>query len=383
MRSLALSRRVYRLAVATPVVAAAALLLPECVSVPRQATPPAADFSGVDEFWRIAATLRADREPADADWDRLFATPGYAALHTRERRRPALTAAFRAALMPSRRAERDQLLARGGWIGRVIRHVEPLWEQRAELDRARVTLGTGTWLARAIDKVAEVLPTGTTTAYPAPPVAFIFFLPDGRGYADLLVADLANVASKDDLVAFFAHEVFHYYHHQLARARPEAAPRLPPGPGEQALLDVLTKIEEESVADLFDKAHLLTLDSAVLSQRVGDPARVSYLREYQVHYADAAHQLELIERTLEAVADMPDRMKQASDTLGALLPLEGRPVGAFMAAAIRRELGTPRLASVIADPVGFFLAYQEAANRPGCGCRPFSRKAVAVLRRLS
>jgi hypothetical protein len=67
-------------------------------------------FTGVQLFWTMANKLAGGEEPTAADWDRLFASPGYAALEAHERRRAALTTAFRAAYSPFRRVERDSLL---------------------------------------------------------------------------------------------------------------------------------------------------------------------------------------------------------------------------------------------------------------------------------
>src|SRR4051812_13707337 len=85
--------------------------------------PVPLDFSGVDAFWRVYDALVRDREPGAAQWDALFATPGYAALEARERRRAGLERAMRAALMPSRAGERDLLMRTNGFVGRATRHL--------------------------------------------------------------------------------------------------------------------------------------------------------------------------------------------------------------------------------------------------------------------
>src|SRR4051794_4347152 len=85
--------------------------------------PVPLDFSGVDAFWPVYDALVHDQEPDAARWNALFATPGYAALEARERRRAALERAMRAALMPSRAVERDSLLSTNSFVGRATRHL--------------------------------------------------------------------------------------------------------------------------------------------------------------------------------------------------------------------------------------------------------------------
>jgi hypothetical protein len=132
----------------------------------QRAEPPrgTADFSGVSEFWRIADQLRSDREPSDSAWNRLFATPGYAALDARERRRASITLAMRAAFMPSQRGLHDSLLTANGWTARVIRHIASLPAQRPALDSFAATLREHDVLAAAVARAATLLPRALPNA---------------------------------------------------------------------------------------------------------------------------------------------------------------------------------------------------------------------------
>src|SRR5687768_3485718 len=84
------------------------------------------DFTGVDEFWRIAGLLQRDIEPDSAQWNALFATPGYTALDAREQRRGAITLGMRSAFKPSLHATRDSILGTNTWTARVVRHMQSL-----------------------------------------------------------------------------------------------------------------------------------------------------------------------------------------------------------------------------------------------------------------
>lgn len=341
------------------------------------AAQPGADFTGVDAFWRIVDTLQRNEEPLPAAWDELFTTPGYAALEARERRRAALTVALRAAFKPSLEGERETLLAKGDWTSRVIRHVQDLPTQRAALTAFQRDLAASDPLARAVALAATLLPAGVTERYGRPAVAFLFFLPDGRGYPDLIVADLAHLAAKPDVVPFFAHESVHFFHGRLSRSGTLPANRA--DAGSSALLGLLTKIEEEAIADQFDKIDALTASDAELAARHRDPSWLAYLRDYRSALAGVDAELQRFGASLQAMAGRPPDMPALVAELAASLALEGRPLGMVLAQAIRQQLGDAALATSFADPVRFFALYQQAAQQPSCGCRALSSAAMAVL----
>ena len=119
----------------------AATAQPPSGDTARETRSARVDDSVVRQFWVVCDFLRGDREPAAADWDALFATPGYAALEAREHRRKTLTEAFRLAYMPSRAADRERAMAKGGWIAYVLPHLTKVPEARADLDAFRARLG--------------------------------------------------------------------------------------------------------------------------------------------------------------------------------------------------------------------------------------------------
>jgi hypothetical protein len=346
-----------------------------------QATARAApDISGIDQFWRIADVLVTGREPAPEMWDALFQTPGYAALQTRERRRADLTAGIRAALSPANRSLRDSLLKLDGWAARVIRHVQTLPARRVALEAFAAQFREKNVLAAAIVRAQALLPPGAEARFGTPPVAFIFFLPDGRGYPGLIVADLAKVANDVDPVAFFAHEATHFYWARLSADRERDTSRRPViGAGPERLASLLMKIAEESAGDQFDKLDAVTSDSLQLTQRYSDPGFLSYLLQYRRELAVAEVQLRRLDSAIAQMGAQPDRMMRLADSASNALPLEGRPVGMYMAQAIRRELGDARFAQVAGDPVAYFVAYQSAAARNSCGCIAFSPETMSVV----
>lgn len=310
----------------------------------QQATP---DFSGVDHFWTIADSLQQGREPDTAQWDALFAASGYAALEAREKRRAALQQGIRLAFNPSLVSERDIVLAGTTWTARVIRHVQKIPGQRAALERFRTQLVRDAFLARAIERAQTLLPAGATARLGTPRVSFIFFLPDGRGYPDIIVADLANIAGRTDVVPFFAHEVTHFYYAHLARERGS----VPVTPFETVRLTLLTKLFEESLGDQHDKAPFADATAAEFERMPLDEDRRAYFRDYRARYAEATTLANDLARAL-ASGDA-----KTVETLGRQLPLEGRPLGFHMTRVIRRKLGDERLKALVGDPLAWYAAF--------------------------
>ncbi|MEO8334116.1 MAG: DUF5700 domain-containing putative Zn-dependent protease [bacterium] len=347
--------------------------------IPNLAPAQQADFSGVHAFWRITDQLRRDEDPPDAAWDSLFATPGYAALEARERRRAAITTGFRTAFMPSRTAARDSILATNGWTARVIRHVATLPARRVALDAFMARLQRDDIVGRAVAHAGALLPRGTVKTYGRPPVSFIFFLPDGRGYPGLIVADLERTRSKVDPVPFFAHEATHFYYAALARAR-RSGESVVADAGTAALRDLLTKLHEESVGDQFDKSDAITLDAAARAKKYAtDSAWQRYLADYRADFDSARMRLRQLDEMLVAAAERPASLGPMSESLARSLPLEGRPLGMYITGSIRRTFGDARVAATVGDPFAWMLDYAEAAKRARCGCPTLSRVAVTLL----
>ena len=342
------------------------------------AQAPAADFSGVHAFWRLVDILQVQGEPTADAWNELFATPGYAALEARERRSASIKLAMRAAFAPSNRRLRDSLLAANGWTARVIRHVQSLPPRRAVLDAFADRMRRDDVVSRAAARAQTLLPAGTVDRFGTPSVAFLFFLPDGRGYPGLIVADLANVMSKTDPQQFFAHEATHFYWAHLSLAR-RAVGDTATTAGARSLESLLTKIAEEAAGDQFDKSTAVDASDETLARISPDTSFRRYLAEYRDEVRRAPDELRRLDALLARVSSDTSRMQAIVDSASRALPLEGRPVGMYMARAIRAQLGDAALAAIAGDGVGFFRAYQHAASRVACGCIPFSPAALRGL----
>lgn len=336
------------------------------------------DFSGVRAFWAIAAQLQSGREPSNAAWDSLFATPGYAALAARERRRPQLMTGMRLALDPRFVWSRDSALALDTWTARVIRHITKVAADRAALDAFAGEVATRDLLGASLAQTQTLLPRGTVARFGLPAVAYLFFLPDGRGYPNLIVADLANVRAKTHPERFFAHEASHFYYARLSLEH-SGARRPPRSATETALRALLTKLHEESLGDQHDKAPLLVLDSADLARTEPDSAWRAYIAEYRSHYVNGRRETMDLTRALSRALTDSSRGAAEIDSIARSLPLEGRPIGAWITGAIRRVHGDRRVRETVGDPIGWMLAFASAAREPRCGCGRLLPSFIALL----
>jgi hypothetical protein len=265
----------------------------------------ALDFSGIDRFWEIYETLVADSEPSVEQWDKLFATPGYAALEERERRRKMVSEAFRLAYMPSKRAQLGETLKQGTWVAYVIPHLQKIPFRRADLTAFKTKLQHINLLSGAAKRTQTILPSGLVRRNPPPPVSFIFSAPDGRGYPKIIVVDLLNLMLYPNTEKFFAHELFHFYRRYVA------VPQKGYAETDAPLMEILTNASEEGIADQMDKRDVPFVSEQKLKQMFPDPARLKYYEDYKRLYGESNEWLRRVEKELGEIARDPSaaRMK--------------------------------------------------------------------------
>lgn len=334
------------------------------------------DFSGVDRFWATCDEMASGRDPSPAAWDELFATPGLAALERREHRREALTRAYRLVCNSVGADSVATAAAAGGFLGFALPHLVRVPRLRAELTALEADLRAAAFVATARERAARLLPPGLAERYPPPPVAFVFFAPDGRGYPGIIVADLLNIMESRDRVGFFAHELHHFYRNRVAVLDGEF------GEEDFYLGYVLVNLEEEGTADQLDKADLPGLTDAALRRQVPNPDRRDFFERYRRHYAEANDWLARIDTVLQEIDRHPARRGAQGEALHESLPIGGRPIGAFMAATIRARFGSGRLASVVGNPFAFWRLYRSAAVESGGAAYTLSDAAMRVIEDL-
>jgi hypothetical protein len=327
-----------------------------------QPAPPAFDFSGIDRFWTIVSVLERDREPAEEQWTALFQTPGYRELMRHEPffSRAFFKERFRLVFMPSRAAELKEALAKKKSGN--LEHFAEIKTRRKELDRLRARIERGSLMDEALGKTREFLPPEAMCREAHPPVSFIFFDADARGYSPIIV-DLSYVLDTESgFVDLLAHEAHHYY-----RDRNRAYDEGDVQARHVELINSLEQLQKEGIADQIDK-HGPFFSGPALDHS-------AYAERYRKNVAEAPRLLASYNERLGQMADQPD--------LAGALPLvtAGHPTGYYMTRRIIDNGDRAALVATVGNPFAFFYLYNKAAlkNNPATA---FGAKAIGFLRRI-
>lgn len=330
------------------------------------ASGDAIDLGAIELFWQIVDLLSQDEEPSPELWEALFATPGYSALTQSEFEPSFFHESFRLAYMPSLNDSFSRALEEEK-NHRRLRHYRKVVERRAELETFSENLKHSNRMTEFSRLAAEWLPRPSPDK-PAP-LAVVVFDMDARGY-DPIVIDL--LAAKElDLDSFLAHEAHHWYRNDRATIDWDDGE-----PHEADLLWTLYQVQGEGIADQIDKRPWI-------EGEVPPPAvREDYTRSYFDALAATPSTIRALDSLLVAFDAATEIDEQA--TIGArvaeLVPMSGHPTGYYMARTILETLGRERLVTDIANPVAFFLTYDEAAR--ASGRQGFSPEALSVLTEL-
>ncbi len=328
------------------------------------------DFSGVDLFWKITEVLSRDEEPRPEEWAALFATPGYRELMRRESyfSEDSFKNNFRLVFKPSEAARLEGAMKRGA--NRRLAHYLAIKERKDNLKLFQKRLESGDIMKTAIGKALAFLPREIMGQEPAPPVSFIFFDPDGRGYVPIII-DLAFAADKETsggLVEFLAHEIHHYFRNRH-RAYDEGNIRR----AHAGLINALDQLQIEGIADQIDKHESF--------YRTENPEDTPYAKQFRKNVMDSPRTLRAVNAAFETMAAAPDRISSLASALRRAIPQSGHPTGYYMARAIIEGGDKESLIDTVGNPFAFVYLYNMAALK--AGDRPaFSGAAVEFLRHI-
>jgi hypothetical protein len=316
-----------------------------------------ADFTGLRMFLELTALLEQDREPTPEQWDRLFRTPGYAALTKSEFRREFFIERFRLAFMPSKKAELEAQLTRDTAYLPYYVKVKGL---RREIELRAAQLATADFQG-AVARAKSFLPPGVGTAE-TPQVAFVVFAPDARGY-DPIVVDILFKTQPDEFLDLAAHEFHHWYRRRLA----------PDFQRDADALWVIDQVHLEGTADQINVPAWITKPRDTLERPE---------RDYVESYAKSADIIREMDRLLAQMGAEPGKRRELGARLRKVVPRAGHPTGYFMAETIVSTLGRAALVRTAANPFAFFRVYNEAARRNQQATPLFSEAALRFLASL-
>ena len=290
------------------------------------------DFSGMDIFWEIFDLLQADREPTEELWDRLFATPGYAVLVKSEFTRDFFISRFRLAFKPSlaEELEKEPGQDKHGFLS----HYLTVRKNPGAIKRQQQLLASGDYHHQVMDRCLEWLPLKEVDEYP--PVSFVIFQNDARGYSPVVVDVLAAIELGEFIPLFLAHEFHHWYRNKLLAVDWSLLPE-----EYNDLVWVLDQLHAEGIADHIDKAALMAADHP-------------FARGFDQAVEKAPEYIEFMDTVLGELTGGERQTAEAGRELRNKLPQAGHPVGYYMAREIIKRKGRKALIATVPDTFSFF-----------------------------
>jgi hypothetical protein len=324
------------------------------------------DFTSIDAFWRVADQLVRDVEPPFGDWRTMLSTTGYR-LSTIVV--PSTLDDMEIALRPSHAAKFDSLTANVSERGMRLQHFRAIIAHREELAHCRDSIAAALPVREAVTLAAKFLPPHATDQTSPPLVAFAYFRDDayslgGQG----VIVDLDHVCEQGGLTLLLAHEFHHSYLSELNALKPLSAQRPDFG-----IVNALTGMRNEGIADLIDKPHPLAFTSS--------PFMAAYAQRYNEAYDRTPDVLRLIDSALVITADDPTKFRDVGRRVQLLLPSNGHYNGSYVAREIYETFGVDSLFPGVSNPFAFLRTYAAAEAKRG-NPPPFSPKTVMLLDRL-
>lgn len=354
---------------------------------------PNFEFSGVYKFWKIMDILIQDKEPRKEEWDDLFTTPGYAELFHREFKEETFKKYYRAAFMPSKKADiqnmKDAAAAgsnkfRIWFTNSMFESLEYSLRNKSKIMAKIKSFDTFPYTTNAIKELLMYLPEEKVGM--PPDVSFIIFN-DSRGYTPVIMS-INEFTREEELltpkrlailqkqgytkehphVLYFAHEFFHFYREQKLDFKFPSQES-----DEYSLIWRLDQIENEGIADLINVKQLY-LDGCCFA----DTEWAEQIRDEQAQQPDVIRKFDKI---LSKIHDQPSQQKKLKPEIRRLITRAGHPTGFYMANVILKQLGRQALVDIVRNPFKFFDLYNVAAKKDG-NAPLFSTRSIQLIKDL-
>ena len=317
------------------------------------------EFSGIEQFWKIVKIFEANMEPNHRDWEKLFSTPGYKILVNGEFTREFFIDNFRLVFKPNARKELEKKLQRGENLSH-LNHYIKIRDNRNLINEQLRKLKTESYSRKAVKNTLEYLPQYSVSQMP--PVSFVIFESNGRGSSPIVV-DLAATIEWD-FMSFLSHEYHHWYRNRQLQLRID---RL--NSQERNLLNTLSLIEAEGIADMVDKKEWYTKPSNAVSE---------YARRYLRDVGRTPYVIKSIDRLLSNT----ENNKNLANSILRHLPQRGHTTGYYMARVILERENKKKLVDCVGNPIEFILIYNDAAKKSNGKYPTFSRESIQYLNKI-
>lgn len=330
----------------------------------REGTSPGFDLSGLNAFWKIMGKLEKDELPGDAEWEAMFATPGYRLLLTQGFSAQFFREKFIQAFMPSMAEKMGGELESDRWY---LLHYLRIREKRNAIKRHLDSLDYAGITESALSAASSFLPESDDTRYAGlPKVAIVVFKYDARGGHDPIVMDALASMEWGDLTLFLGHELHHYLRNSL----PNALNFMADDSLEACLMNRMISIESEGIADLINR-----------DQQCSSEGWTKIQERYRGLLELVPDSIRFLDQwIIRNFRDFSTPCGNTSDELSSRITDSGHQMGYYMAKAILRHFPRENLIATVGSPFDFFKLYHESADAEGLPC--FSEKSLEILQHL-
>jgi hypothetical protein len=332
------------------------------------ASPKGLDTSGVDNFWKIADILAQDKEPDEKDWHKLFQNPGYKELVKREGRQYSgeqIQDLISLVFKPSRAAELKDKSKQG--FGSRIPHFIGVKNHRKEISQYLNSLAGKDWIDKVISDVKPFLPEKVLKKKALPQICPVFFRADLRYGYDVYVFDPLYGINRKQSIEYYARLfTLKYFHDDLLSYNP---------------LDV--RMRHTEVIDVLYELELHgTMENIMGKNRIYEtnpPRKEGMDKAYEEALESIPLQIINFNDWLEKINNEPGINEFWSAMTIRDFPLEGRPLGKYLADAIIDTLGQDQLKKACGNPFLFFRTYNKAAEMKPDIYPQISSEAIKVI----
>lgn len=329
------------------------------------------DLQAMHLFWELTDRLQAGGSVADADWEALWATPGYRTLfkerYTAAQLQPRMTLAFARGREEEARAAAESDL--------LVAHYLAVREHKSDLQTFCRMLGDTEVFDRGVTAAAQWLPPAFVARGRRPTAAVMVYDAHARGDDPVMIDPLfAYYLGEEHLVLMLGHIFFHNYRAQYYE--PIAAwlsDELKP------LARLIDNMQNEGMADLVNvERYIFQGGPLYVGGPLGNERWVTRLRQ---GVEEAPAFLVKLNAVLEAgLADRASAVGQVPDLRASLVISEHGP-GYYMARRIVLAGLKEELIESCTNPIRFLELYAEACKRDGHACE-LSPCAFVFLRSL-
>ena len=320
------------------------------------------EFSGMEQFWSIVSKLERNQEPSNAEWNKLFRTPGYKILTGGEFTKVFFKRNFKLVFMPSQKKNLETNLKNRNHLHHLQHYIKVRDNKRKIQDQLK-RLKRGNYNRKAVKRTLEFLPQRSVNQYP--PVSFVIFESNGRGSSPIVV-DLA-ASLEWDFMSFLSHEFHHWYRNRQLKFSYRKVRR-----EDADIIRTIDIIEAEGIADMVDKKDWFTKSSNSVSR---------YARQFIYDVSITPGLIQRMDKILTEIYNNPSSKNQLGSKLFSMLPQRGHTTGYFMASLILEHFSKRELTACVGNPFKFFNLYNKAAKIYG-RYPYFSKKSIKLLNKL-